>query len=59
MKKTLQVQHVYSANSRMNKLLFKPQQIVFSIKSFRNFDIFHFTNPLHDELQIIYANLRV
>lgn len=59
MKKTPQIQLTHGDNNRTNKLLSKLQQIVFSIKSARNFDIFHFTNPLHDELQIIYANLRV
>lgn len=59
MKKDQQIQLPDSISARKNKSLTKLQRIVFSIKSCRNFEIFHFTNPLHEELQIVYANLRV
>ena len=48
-----------SGNTRKNRSLSKMQRIIFSIKSIRNFDIFLFTNPLHEKLQIMYANIRV
>jgi hypothetical protein len=59
MKKTQSTRFRSFKTSRLNRLLLRFQRIVFSVKSFQNFEIFDFTNPLHEELQIIYANIRV
>ncbi len=59
MKKNRQIQFENCVNKRKHKLLSKLQRIVFSVKSCQNFNVFDFTNPLHEELQIVYANLRV
>ncbi|ESU18865.1 hypothetical protein FCR2A7T_22700 [Flavobacterium cauense R2A-7] len=59
MKKTQNTRFTANRNNIENNLLSNIQQIVFSIKSIQNFDVLEFPNPLHDELQIIYANIRV
>ncbi|ESU27167.1 hypothetical protein FLJC2902T_21390 [Flavobacterium limnosediminis JC2902] len=59
MKKTQNTQFRSDRNNRQSRLLLRLQRIVFSVKSIQNFDVFEFTNPLHDELQIVYANIRV
>ncbi|KGO96621.1 hypothetical protein Q767_02570 [Flavobacterium enshiense DK69] len=59
MKKTQNTTFRSERNNRQNRLLLRLQRIVFSVKSIQNFDVFEFTNPLHDELQIVYENIRV
>lgn len=59
MKKSQQIQFQFHGKSRKDKMLSKLQRIIFSVKSAHNFEVFEFANPIHDELQIVYANLRV